>query len=87
MSEHGGVGGEIGMGREDDARQIMFQYEEPLMEFAAGVNWLVLMKTAIMMLGFYPNNRCGAPATSAPSQEETDRIRRFYEEMFDLAAA
>ena len=72
-------------GRTDDAWDIVYKYEDPLMHVAQSVNWLVLMKTAVMMLGFYPNNRVGNPAKTCATGEELEKIRAFYRDLFGLA--
>jgi len=37
-----------------------------------------------MILGFYPNNRVGNPSKVYAAGEEFERIKKFYEELFDL---
>ena len=68
------------------AQQIVFQYEEPLMRLASRFNWLNLMKTAIMMHGFYPNNRVGNPTKATLVGDELQEAQKFYTDLFDLPA-
>ena len=74
-------------GRTDEAWDIVYNYEDPLMHAAQNVNWLVLMKSAVMMLGFYPNNRVGNPTQMCATGEELEKIQSVYSDLFGLAAA
>ena len=66
------------------AQRVIDDYEEPLMTLAADVEWLSLMKTAIMMRGLYPNNRVGNPTRSGIEGKELERVEGFYRELFQL---
>lgn len=71
-------------GRADQARDIVFRYEEPLLAFAATVNWLMLMKTAIGLLGFYHAPTLGSPREASLGPEESARVRTFLTTTFGL---
>lgn len=71
--------------RAEAAREIVFQYEEPLLRLANTVNWLLLMKTAIRMLGFYPTHTAAAPRQANSKQEDVDRCEAFLRNTFQVA--
>ena len=72
-------------GETAEALNIVYKYEDPLLHFAQSVDWLVLLKTAVMMIGLYPNNRVGNPSRTYASGEELEKIRDFYSDLFALA--
>ena len=74
-------------GRVDDAWEIIRRYEEPLMAAARDVNWLVLMKTAIMLLGLYPNNLPAPPTDRAVTEQEIERASALMKELFGVGVA
>ncbi|MDP7741891.1 MAG: dihydrodipicolinate synthase family protein [Lentisphaeria bacterium] len=78
------LGNQVEAGNTEAALDIIYLYEEPMMAFAQTVNWLVLLKSAVMILGLYPDNRVGSPLKLRATGEEFERIRKFYEELFDL---
>ncbi|MCH2131299.1 MAG: dihydrodipicolinate synthase family protein [Pirellulaceae bacterium] len=71
-------------GRLEQAQQIINKYEDPVMDIAGTANWLCLMKSAIMMLGFYDNNRVGNPSRTCLEGEELERVKRFYTDVFGV---
>jgi len=71
-------------GQLDRAQQVIYDYEEPIMKISGEGNWLSLMKTAIMMLGFYPNNRVGNPSRTCIEGDALERVKRFFAEQFQL---
>ncbi|MDP6450209.1 MAG: dihydrodipicolinate synthase family protein [Lentisphaeria bacterium] len=66
------------------AKDIIYRYEEPLIAFAGTVNWQVFLKSSVMIRGFYPNNRVGNPTKTCATGEEFERIKKFFEEVFEL---
>ena len=74
----------LAAGRLEQAQQVIYDYEEPVMKIAGSVNWLSLMKTAIMMLGFYPNNRVGNPSRTCIEGQELERAKQFFKDVFQL---
>lgn len=71
-------------GQWEQAQQMIHDYEEPIMEIAGQHNWLSLMKTAIMMLGLYPNNRVGNPSRTCIEGEALNQVKQFYHDLFQL---
>ncbi|MFM1548659.1 MAG: dihydrodipicolinate synthase family protein [Lentisphaeria bacterium] len=66
------------------AKDIIYRYEEPLIAFAGTVNWQVFLKSSVMIRGFYPNNRVGNPTKTCATGAEFERIKEFFEEVFEL---
>ena len=68
-------------GRINEARDIVFQYEEPWLTTASKMNWLAAIKSALYIYRLYPNNRLRAPMNSH-TQEELNKVRTTLEEVF-----
>lgn len=71
-------------GQLQQAQQVIDKYEEPVMKIAGKFNWLSLMKTAIMMLGFYSNNRVGNPSQTCIEGDDLDQVKQFYRDQFQM---
>ncbi|MCK4591584.1 MAG: dihydrodipicolinate synthase family protein [Candidatus Latescibacteria bacterium] len=67
--------------RFDEAWQMVFQYEEPWLKKALEMDWLLSIKSALLLYGLYPNNRpC---ETRRPhTVEESEKIRQCLESVF-----
>lgn len=68
-------------GRLDQAWEVVFRYEEPWLSWAVERGWLAPMKSAIQLLGFYPNNR-PAPPQPPPPPGLLEEVRARLEEIF-----
>ena len=73
-------------GDSDGAWQAVFRYEEPFLKWAVSQNWLGVMKSAIQLLGLYPNNLLGPP-NPAPDLALPEIVRVKLEELFGPAPA
>lgn len=68
-------------GKINEARDIVFQYEEPWLTTASKMSWLPSIKSALYIYQLYPNNRLRAPLHSH-TQEELSQVRAKLEEIF-----
>ena len=68
-------------GKINEARDIVFQYEEPWLTTASKMGWLSSIKSALYIYGLYPSNRVRVPMHSH-TQEELDKMRAKLEEVF-----
>ena len=71
-------------GDDDGAWEIVFRYEEPFLNWAVSRNWLGVMKSAIHLLGFYPNNLPGSPQPP-PDPGLLDEVRARIDSLFPPA--
>ena len=67
--------------RYEDAWQFVFRYEEPFLQWAIDLDWLAVMKSAVMLQGLYPNNLPGPPKPPPPP-ELLEQVRTKLKEIF-----
>ena len=68
-------------GRNEQAWEMVFRYEDPWMGGDVDVPWLVAIKTAIYQRGLYPSNRPCPPAPEVTA-EQVSAVRRVIERAF-----
>ena len=68
-------------GDDNGAWDMIFKYEEPFLNWAVSKNWLGVMKSAIQLLGFYPNNHLGPPQPP-PDPGLLEEVRSKLDELF-----
>ena len=68
-------------GRNDDAQEIVFRYEEPWLKTATKLEWLPSIKSALHLHGLYPNHRLRTPAVSH-TDEKHQEVRTVLERIF-----
>lgn len=68
-------------GKDNEAWDRVFQFEEPFLQWAIDKNWLGVMKSAIQLLGFYPNNLLGPPHPP-PDPNLLPEVRSKLEQLF-----
>ena len=62
--------------------EMVYKYEEPFLTWASEIDWLGVMKSTIMLLGAYPNNRPGPPKVmELDSEELVETVRRKLKEL------
>jgi len=69
--------------RYDEAWQMVFRYEEPLVQWAIDHNWLAVMKSAVQLQGLYPNN-WPCPPNPTPPPGLIDEVQTKLEEIFGV---
>ena len=68
-------------GRDDDAREIVFRYEEPWLKVASRLEWLPSIKSALHLHGLYPNHRLRTPAVSH-GDEQHQEVQAVLQRVF-----
>ena len=68
-------------GHADDAREIVFRYEEPWLKVATRLEWLPSIKSALHLHGLYPNYRLRTPAVSH-TDEKHQEVRTALKQVF-----
>ena len=68
-------------GDDNGAWDLVFKYEEPFLNWAVSKNWLGVMKSAIQLLGLYPNNLLGPPQPP-PDPGLLDEVRDKFSSLF-----
>ena len=68
-------------GKINNARDIVFRYEEPWLTTAAKMGWLASIKSALYAYRLYPNNRVRAPMHSH-TPDERHEVRACLEGVF-----
>ena len=68
-------------GDDNAAWDLVFKYEEPFLNWAISKNWLGVMKSAIQLLGLYPNNLLGPPQPP-PDSGLLEEVRGKLDELF-----
>ncbi|RKU14668.1 hypothetical protein C6501_07945 [Candidatus Poribacteria bacterium] len=68
-------------GHNDDAKEIVFRYEEPWLKTATKLEWLPSIKSALHLHGLYPNHRLRTPAISH-TDEKHQEVRGVLERIF-----
>jgi dihydrodipicolinate synthase/N-acetylneuraminate lyase len=68
-------------GRAQEAWRIVFEYEDPWFGWASEHDWMACRKSAIQLLGIYPNNLLGPPKP-APPAKLLEEVRLKLDEVF-----